>query len=127
MRKKQLLLIEPRITSQSVVEEILSDYDVDIVHDAESAILRAVDKTPDLVIMEMSLSGHSGMEFMYEFRTYIDWAKIPIIIYSSLKITDEILSSRAWEKLNIFDYLYKPESTLASLKSAAEKALGQTK
>jgi len=124
MRKQQILLIEPRITSQSAVAKMLSNYDVDVVHDADSAVLHAVNKKPDLVIMEMSLSGHSGMEFLYEFRTYTDWENVPIIIYSSLKINDEILFSRAWEKLNVFDYIYKPESTMSNLKSAVEKALG---
>ncbi len=125
-KKLTILLIEPRLVSQRTLISTLPEFDVIVAHDAESAVELAADTTPALVIMEMSLSGHSGMEFLYEFRTYPDWLKIPIIIYSSLKITDEILSSRAWEKLNINDYLYKPDSSLASLKNAVEKVMSTT-
>lgn len=122
----KILLIEPNLTSRKAIKEILSEHTVDVVHGASLAVQKAADEKPDLIILEMSLGGHSGLEFLYEFRTYSDWALIPVIVYSSIKLTDEVLSSRAWSKLNIYDYLYKPSASLASLKNAAEKALKQS-
>ena len=118
-----VLLIDSHKVSQSTIAQALDGHSVDIAHDAEQAIHAASDRRPDVVILEMSLGGHSGMEFLYEFRTYEDRSTIPVIVYSSLRLGDDVLSSRAWQQLNVYAYLYKPEATLTQLKSAVEKAV----
>jgi len=120
----KVLVIEPGVSERSTMVEALAKYEVTVVASAGDAINAANDANVDLVIMELSLGGHSGMEFLYEFRTYADWQKIPVIVYSSLRVDDAVLKSRAWQQLNISDYLYKPASSLERLKRSASKVLG---
>jgi len=120
---KKILVIEPGSSERSTMIEALAEYEVLVVASAGDAIGAANDTDVDLVIMELSLGGHSGMEFLYEFRTYEDWQNIPIIIYSGLRVDDEVLKSRTWQQLNIAGYLYKPASSLERLKISISKVL----
>lgn len=120
---ENILLIDHSLATQKAITEIMSDSNCNVMCavDATTAINLASEITPDLIIIELSLGGHSGMEFIYEFRTYSDWKNIPIIIYSTIRLEPAILKSRTWQNLNVGEYLYKPESTLARLKSSIEK------
>lgn len=118
-----ILLLDSHKTTQKTVREIFASDQVSVVSKASDALLRANDTTPDVVVMELSLAGHSGFEFLYEFRTYEDWLETPVVIYSTLKLEDSVLNSRAWKQLNIADYFYKSDTTLAQLKNAIEKQL----
>lgn len=118
---KNILLIDQTQSTQKAISEIMVGYKVICAVDATTAINLASETTPNIIIIELSLGGHSGMEFIYEFRTYSDWQNIPIIIYSTIRLEPSILQSKAWQNLNIGAYLYKPESSLRALKSNIEK------
>jgi DNA-binding response OmpR family regulator len=82
---------------------------------AQDAINRADDTKPDIVISELLLTSHSGVEFLHEFRSYVEWQLIPVIILSrlpreNLQASDEVLRS-----LGVKNYLYKPETSLKRL------------
>lgn len=119
-----ILLIDHSKTTKKAVGEIFRpEHKVISAREATSAIEIANDSSPDAVILELSLAGHSGMEFLYEFRTYSDWKDVPIIIYSNIRLEPIVLKSKSWQQLNIASYLYKPESTLELLKSTVLKNL----
>jgi CheY-like chemotaxis protein len=113
--KKRLLVLDSEDTVRTVLSQILSDLDITYAVDAQAAIQIAAEKKPDLVLCELSLAAHSGFEFLYEFRSYSDWLKIPVIVFSHIKLSDEIQNSRAWKQLNVL-YFYKPRTTLEKLK-----------
>ncbi len=119
----KILIIDHHKTSQATLSEILTHHDLRIAHDATSGIEAANDFDPDLIILELSLSSHSGMEFLYEFRSYSDWTSVPVIVYSSVHLEPEVLNSKTWLSLNISSYLYKPESSLEQVRSIVEKSL----
>jgi DNA-binding response OmpR family regulator len=52
--------------------------------DPQEAILTADKSQPDVVVLELLLAGRSGIEFLYEFRSYPEWQALPVIIYSNL-------------------------------------------
>jgi DNA-binding response OmpR family regulator len=83
--------------------------------EADAAIAAADVSKPDIVIMELSLAGHSGLEFLYEFRTYNDWQDIPVIVYSSMLLDRAVREAMDWKLLNIADYLYKPDVSVQQL------------
>ena len=116
-----VLLVDQAQTSHKAISKTLPHCNVMRASDATTAINLASEITPDIIIIELSLGGHSGMEFIYEFRTYSDWQNIPIIIYSTIRLEPAILESKSWQNLGIGAYLYKPESSLALLKSSVEK------
>ena len=118
----KVLLLEPdRVSARCIVEELSKrDLEVSVASTAESAIGLADKVNPDIVISELSLAGHSGSEFIYEFRTYTDWQNTPLLIYSSIKQSDKITSSKDWKLLNIHSVLYKPDFSLKKLGDLVE-------
>ena len=123
MRQMRILLIDGHTSTYRSLKATLpeSDYAVTRVRDAESALSLTDDQLPDVIILELALAGHSGAEFLYELRTYRDWMHIPVIVYSRVKVEDEVQKSRTWKKLGIAHTFYKPETTLANVRSAIEK------
>jgi CheY-like chemotaxis protein len=117
---KQILVIEPDYILANTYKMYLETkgFFVDLACNAQTAIMVADSRFPDAVIMEMQLVEHSGMEFLYEFRSYVEWQQIPIIINSFVP-PNEFASS--WgilkEQLNIKKYLYKPQTRLRDLES----------
>lgn len=71
---------------------------------------------PDLVVMELQLVSHSGIEFLYEFRSYADWMNVPLIILTHVP-PGEFGGSRdvLMKELNVATYLYKPTTSLQKL------------
>ncbi len=122
---KNVLIIEPDRTIAKCIKDELGKRSISskMVNNAAEAITVADEQKPDAVITELSLAGHSGTEFIYEFRTYADWLEIPLIIYSSMKIPEQVENSNDWKKLNISGFFYKPEESLDQLANSVESLL----
>jgi DNA-binding response OmpR family regulator len=112
-----VILLEPdRVVAGCIEQEFKSrNITISIASNADRAVELADENFPDAVICELSIPGHSGSEFLYEFRTYTDWANVPIIIFSSIKPSKTVTSSKDWKLLNIHEVLYKPDTTLQEL------------
>ena len=120
-----VLLIEPDTklarTYQSVLQAAghkvtWSGHAQDAVHAADTA-------KPRVVVLELQLTAHSGIEFLYEFRSYPEWQNIPVVLLtmvppSSLQITKDMMQT-----FGIVDCLYKPATNLQQLVSAVEEAV----
>lgn len=117
-----ILLLEPDNAIARSMNRALRDYEVLRASSATEAIELANDNSVDLVVVELSLGGHSGFEFLYEFRSYADWLQIPIIMFTNVKLQENVLESRSWQALGISAYLYKPLTSLAKLHSMVERA-----
>ncbi|MCA9328569.1 response regulator [Candidatus Saccharibacteria bacterium] len=117
----RILVIDSHKTTKSSLAEVFSEHELTLANDAGTAIVAANQHTPDIVILELSLASHSGLEFLYEFRTYQDWEHIPVLVYTTVRLQDTVLRSRAWQQLAVADYLYKPDTTLETLRLAVEK------
>jgi DNA-binding response OmpR family regulator len=113
-----ILLIEPdRVLAETYGQAILAaGHKVAIAPGAQSGILVADQFQPDLVIIELQLVEHSGIEFLYEFRSYPDWQEIPVIIQSQVPPREFNASIQLLkDELGIKEYLYKPHATLKQL------------
>jgi CheY-like chemotaxis protein len=66
--------------------------------------------------MELQLVSHGGIELLYEFRSYLDWQKIPVIILTNVP-SDEFKNSRdvLQNEMNVEMYLYKPQTSLKKI------------
>jgi CheY-like chemotaxis protein len=123
--KQKILVIEPQKIILDNLAKALPEYELVRTTTAADGLLLANDNEFAAVITELSLPGHSGFEFLYEFRSYADWQAVPIIVHSTIKLGSDVLNSRAWQALSIHEYLYKPTASLAALKSSLEKATAQ--
>jgi DNA-binding response OmpR family regulator len=114
----QILLVEPDRVLGNIYSKALAKagHTVVMCAGAQSAITAADDTTPDLVILELQLIEHSGIEFLYEFRSYPEWRDIPVIVFSSVPPA-EFTSSRSLlvNELGVRAYFYKSSTSLRSL------------
>lgn len=117
----KILLIEPDHVLARTYGQALQDagHEVVIEPTAQAAISAADADQPDLIILELQLVEHSGIEFLYELRSYSDWQAIPVIIQSQVppaEFTDnwQLLQ----DELGIQAYLYKPRASLRDLLQA---------
>ena len=122
----KILLIEPDFLLSKIYKQALEDYGhtVACAATAQSAINAADGFQPDLVILELQLVEHSGIEFLYEFRSYVDWQKIPVIVHTQVPEI-EFAQSQALltDELGVVGYLYKPETTLQTLMQVVTQQL----
>ncbi|MDL2342256.1 MAG: response regulator [Patescibacteria group bacterium] len=114
----QIILIEPDRVLAATYRQGLeaSGHRVVMCASAQAAIYAADEIWPDVIITELQLIGHSGIEFLYEFRSYSEWQTIPVLIHSHVPPAE---FSDAWEllrnELGISHYLYKPLTSFKQL------------
>ena len=112
-----IVILEPDRTLAKCIQDACEQRHMTahIAINADDAIEHADLHKPDAVITELSLAGHSGSEFIYEFRTYPDWLDIPLYVFSSMRISEPIQTSRDWKLLGITEFVYKPDVSLHEL------------
>ena len=127
MSKRTILLIEPDVVLAETYRSILEKkgFRVRHVFGAQDAVVAADEKKPDLVICELQLVSHSGIEFLYEFRSYPDWRQIPIIVLSLVPMSEFKDSMFGLvERLGVVRYLYKPMTGLVELVREVDFVIG---
>lgn len=70
-----------------------------IFGDAIAAITAVSEQLPDLIFLDILLTGPDGFTFLHEMRSYQDTAKIPVIILTSLNLTAHQLSDYGVAKI----------------------------
>lgn len=122
----KLLLIEPNTLLVRTYQETLcrAGFEVVCAAGAQMAIEAADLQTPDLVILELQLPEHSGLEFLHEFRSYAEWQRVPVIVHtmvspSHLRAVEDALTS----ELGVRAILYKPRTHLDELVRAVREQL----
>jgi DNA-binding response OmpR family regulator len=95
---------------------ISSGYTATSCATAQEALICADEVAPDVVVLELQLVVHSGIEFLYEFHSYSDWQNVPVIINSYVPASEFVTS---WELLKnglkVCAYYYKPHTNLSEL------------
>src|SRR5689334_22693382 len=111
----KVLLIEPDIQLGRIYRLVLIQAGHKVLWErvAQYSIGVTDKHAPDVIILEVQLARHNGIEFLYEFRSYPDWQHIPIILntnVATLPIKKDLLNH-----LGIQTVLYKPHTTLRQL------------
>lgn len=121
----RILLIESdSILAKATAKALTSvGYEVDWHVDPQAATDSADQKVPDLIIIDLMLGGRSGVEFLYEFRSYPEWRVLPVIVYSSIEPEEFYQSSFGFSELGISQYHYKPTTSLAQLTESVKQIL----
>ena len=122
----RILLIEPdRLLAESYVQALrAAGHGVNAASSAQAAVMAADAVPPELVLLELQLVEHSGIEFLYEFRSYPDWQGIPALIHTHVPPAE---FNDSWEllknELGVREYLYKPATTLKRLVTSVNQNL----
>lgn len=81
---------DDEIFANIIAGYIKKNYEVKIFHDALSAINAISEDHPNLIFLDILLTGPDGFTFLNELVSYEDTAKIPIVIISSLEIKEDL-------------------------------------
>lgn len=121
----RILLLEPnRLLSKQYRTYLKGEgHSVICCETAQGAINAADGKAPDLVIADLLLMGHSGLEFLYEFRSYAEWRGVPALILSSISEREAAVSLSSLKELGVVAFLYKPATSLARLGQQVSRVL----
>lgn len=121
----RVLLLEPDFQLGSMYQQALKTGGHEVLwqRTAQDA-LHDVDKSGiDIVITELQLALHNGIEFLYEFRSYHEWKHIPILVLSHVSPEQTAIGRSLWEHIKITAYHYKPRTKLADLIESVDKVL----
>lgn len=124
----KIILLEPDKVLADTYRQVLmcAGHKVVMCATAQAAIFAADELQPDLVIMEMQLTGHSGIEFLYEFRSYDDWTEVPVIVLTNVPAGE---FSDGWnvltDQLGVRHYHYKPLTNLRTLLKTVNAVISQ--
>lgn len=112
-----VLLIEPDVVLARAYRAAFEalDIGVTVVSSAQGAIEAVDAKQPDCVVLELQLAGHSGVEFLHEFRSYEDWQHIPVVVYSAVPRDAFGVAESTWERFGVHRYLYKNDVSASQM------------
>jgi CheY-like chemotaxis protein len=119
----QILLIEPDAVQAQTFVQALSREGHVVTHalSAQAAVHCADEHRPDIVVMEVQLPGHNGIEFLYEFRSYPEWMEIPVVLYTFVPVRELEKLTTLEALLGVKRIFYKPTTTLRSLCAAVNQ------
>ncbi len=121
----RILFIEPDRLLGANAKKILkrSGHTVDWHVDPQAAMDSADAAHPDIIVLELLLAGRSGVEFLYEFRSYPEWAELPAIIYSNISAEEFNGASAGFKQLGVSAYYYKPVTPISELSKSIDQIL----
>jgi CheY-like chemotaxis protein len=90
----------------------------------QAAMDSADQKCPDVIVLDLLLANsRSGIEFLYEFRSYPEWQHLPVVIFSHVAAEDLKDCLDSMQQLNVAAYRYKPTTTLKDLAQTINQSL----
>ena len=120
-----VLLIEPDKLQARACAAALERDGHTVAHavSAQSAVHLADAQTPDVVVLELQLARHNGVEFLYEFRSYSEWMSIPVVVHTFVPPHELEQAVTLAAELGVIRALYKPQTSLGSLCAAVRAAV----
>ena len=123
----KILLVEDDTWLSDLYKDVLSADPSTTVLVAPSAgdALSTLDSHADidLILLDMFLPDHNGIEFLHEMASYSDINHLPVIVLSSVYQHDFATSDERWRHYGVVKYLYKPQTKPADLLAAVKKQL----
>lgn len=123
---KHILLIEDDIWLAALYHDALTleGFSVQMAHSADQALGLLDAKAPvDLLVLDMFLPGHNGIELLHEIASYTDINTVPIMLLTSVSSQDFAMEAERWKQYGVVEYLYKPETKPYKLIAAIKKQL----
>lgn len=97
-------------------------YRVTVAGNAQDALDVLENKHIGLIVLDILLPRHNGLNVLHELRTYDDWRLLPVIILSSLSAEDIHVTTAHLQQLGVAEYLLKSRTKPQELVSAVARA-----
>jgi two-component system cell cycle response regulator DivK len=116
MSAKTILYVEDNEMNRKIVRDLLkrTKYALIEAHDGEAGIDTALEKRPDLILMDIQLPKSSGMDAMRRLRAEAATAQTPIIAITSFALSGDEQKAK---DAGATAYLAKPYSPFDLLKA----------
>lgn len=85
-----IFIIEDDRGWEKYYRRILKGYDLEIFHDGVAAIAAMDEKVPDVVILDILLTGPTGFAVLNEMRSYPELAEVPVIVVTSVDLQADL-------------------------------------
>lgn len=111
------MLLEPdAILAKTYRQALQADgQSVTWVGTAQAAVQKADEHQPDVVVVDIDIARHNGIEFLYEFKSYTEWRDVPVVLLVS-SLNHEIADDAVLrEQLGIGAVLVRSRLTLKQL------------
>jgi len=121
MSAKTILYVEDNEANRMIVRDLLkrTKYQLIEAHDGEAGVTMAIEKKPDLILMDIQLPKISGMEAMRRIRADASMASTPIIAITSFALSGDDQKAK---EAGATAYLAKPYSPFDLLKLVRQYA-----
>ncbi len=119
-----ILVVEDEAPMRRIIADRLEveGFDVEVAKDGEAGLAAALEKHPDLIILDLSMPQAGGLELMEKLRED-QWGKrVPIILYTNLSPDDEILKEVTKDRPSY--YMMKTEHGIDQVIENVNKLLG---
>lgn len=112
-----ILLVEPDVIIADTYRDafIQEGHSVSIAAEAQAAVQAADVQQPDIVVLNMELARHNGIEFLYEFKSYTEWRDVPVIVLVSPLNHDLAENETLRRELGVQQVLVQSQLTLKKL------------
>lgn len=120
----RILLIEPDTVLASTYKQALefAGHVVDHALSGQGAVGLADETVPELVILEMQLPAQNGIAFLQEFRSYVEWQQIPVLLHTYVTPQGlEQIAETLEREYGVVGWLYKPQTSLQQLVSTVHR------
>jgi CheY-like chemotaxis protein len=93
----KVLIVDNDRTTVSLLKILfeLDGYSVHIAGNPEMVLEEVRQEAPDVVLMDVFLSGGDGLELLRRMRREPDLAHVPVLMTSGMDLTDECLTAGA--------------------------------
>lgn len=124
--KKTILIVEDELAYQQLLKDrlIKEGFNVLQAHNGEDGLAMALDKHPDLMLLDVVMPKLNGMELLRRLREDEKWGKsVPVFILTNLSSDDEQRINDVTELLPTY-YLEKTKASLADIIEKIKDRLG---
>lgn len=107
IKQPTVLLIEDSEETSAALDILLKSlqFQTQVVSDVKSAIQILTKKVPDIILCDLQLPNHSGMDLFNETRKHSAWSEVPFVFITGSTNVDAKSSSL---RLGADDFLKKP-------------------
>ena len=118
MSAKTILYVEDNEANRMIVRDLLkrTKYQLIEAHDGEAGVATALEKKPDLILMDIQLPKISGMEAMRRIRAEASMANTPIIAITSFALSGRRAEGKGSRRHRL------PRQALQSVRPAQARA-----
>jgi PleD family two-component response regulator len=122
-KKNSVLIVDDEIVNLKILTHILeNDYTIYTAEDGISAVRKAVEYLPDLILLDIVMPETDGYETLTMLKNLEETKKIPVIYISGLDYTDEEEKGLSHGAV---DYITKPfSSTIIKLRVSHQIQIG---